>query len=185
MIGCGGDEPVATRGSGRAKKKKKKKKKGAKAGPSVDLSGVPKRLRAVDWKVRDAKAAGKTKADYAEARDPFQPLIEDLLESKGEDPTDDPSLAGADGGKLPVDPNQLKLVAIITGTAVHKAMMVDPTDMGHVIRAGVIIGKPKHRVQRITRNEVILRALEPDAEGGYSTISKFLLTQAELEELLP
>jgi hypothetical protein len=36
-------------------------------------------------------------------------------------------------------------MAIITGTSVHKAMMLDAKNIGHVVRAGDVIGKEPYR----------------------------------------
>ena len=71
----------------------------------------------------------------------------------------------------------------------HEAMVIDSNGLGHVVRAGEIIGKPPMRVARITRNEVLFQSLTPPAEDAdiksKGEVRKVLLTQAELEELLP
>lgn len=50
--------------------------------------------------------------------------------------------------------NQLKLVAIVTGTALPKAMLVDSTGFGHVAKEGDRIGRNGGRITAIRDNEV-------------------------------
>ncbi len=179
LMACGGDKPPARR-STKKKKKKKKKKKAALGKEAIDESKIPAKLRNVDWKKVDAEAIDLQKG----VRDPFKPHVEDLLKARQEDPA-------AGGGdldvKIPEPVGGLELIAIITGTAVHKAMVVDKEGVGHIVRAGEIIGKPPMRVARITRNEVLFKGLTPPEtpDEKEEEVRKVLLTQAELEELLP
>jgi len=142
LMGCDEESPRAqTRGAGTSSKKKRKKR--SKASPSIDKSRLPKKLRDVDWDKVDDLAKGLKKT-----RDPFRPSLADMI-VKAED----------DGEQAPVTQikttisdssvNQLQLIAIITGTAVHKAMVTDGRGLGHIVRQGDIVGqKPPMRVMR-------------------------------------
>lgn len=176
LVACGGDAPTPER----RRAKKKAAKTAAVAKDALDTSKIPAKLRNVDWKKIDSEAIDL----QTDARDPFKPHVEDLLKAQEEDPA-------AGGGdldvKIPEPVKGLALIAIITGTAVHKAMVVDKDGVGHIVRAGEIIGKPPMRVARITRNEVLFKGLTPPEKPDEKEeeIRKVLLTQAELEELLP
>ncbi len=184
LLGCGEEAPRAqTRGvpGGSKKKRKKRKKKALGSGPVIDTSKLPPKLRDVDWSKVDDLARGLKKT-----RDPFRPSLADMI-VKAED----------DGEQTPVTQikttisdssvNELQLIAIITGTAVHKAMVTDGRGLGHIVRQGDIVGqKPPMRVMRITRNEVIFRALAvAQNEKEPREVRKALLTQEELQELQP
>ncbi len=54
----------------------------------------------------------------------------------------------------------LRLIALITGTPVPKAMVVGADGKGRVLREGQLFGKRIHRVQHIRSNEVVLEAVE-------------------------
>ncbi len=184
MLGCGSDAPTgaATRGSGRTPKAKKKKPKpGAQAAGDVDLSKLPAKLRDVDWKAQDDLAQS-----MRETRDPFAPYVEDLIQRDSEgDPNNPVTKIESTIADTPVQ--ALQLIAIITGGAVHKAMVTDNRGLGHIVRPGDIVGAdPPMRLVRITRNEVLFRALEvgPDEEKP-KEVRKVLLSQEELQELLP
>ncbi len=184
LLSCGGDGASSSKpGRARLSKKKKKKKKAKKTVVGgIDTSKIPKKLVNVNWKALDQAGLNLQRQGI---RDPFAPHVDDLLqpEAKGE--------PGGEEAEFPVPEAVpgLQLIAIITGTAVHKAMVIDSNGLGHVVRAGEIIGKPPMRVARITRNEVLFQSLTPSAEEADSNsngeVRKVLLTQAELEELLP
>jgi type IV pilus assembly protein PilP len=68
----------------------------------------------------------------------------------------------------------MRLIAIVTGVSQPKAMLVDPSDVGHVVERGDYIGRPKvvqatgsvsmainWRVDRIRDNEVVLTQQDP------------------------
>lgn len=180
LVGCGDDEPVAaTRGSRRKGKKKKKKKKGQTV--ALDMSRVPAKLKNVDW------GAESTKERDGESRDPFAVFTEGIVVV----PPDETSKGSTPQVLRPIDlydVDELQLIAIITGTALHKAMVTDPTGLGHIVREGDVVGRgTPMRVQRITRNEVLFKPLKaPSAEDNQpKELRKVLLTQEELEELLP
>jgi hypothetical protein len=52
------------------------------------------------------------------------------------------------------DINQLKLVAVLTGTVVPKAMFLDPTSFGHIAKEEDRIGRDGGRIVDIRSNEV-------------------------------
>lgn len=185
LVGCGGDAPTAaSRGSGRSSKAKPKKAESTAAAGEVDLSRLPPKLRDIDWKAQDDLAES-----MRETRDPFKPYVEDLLEAKPCEGNDCPTspTTSIEGVIADTPVEALQLIAIITGGAVHKAMVTDNRGLGHIVRPGDIVGSaPQMRLVRITRNEVLFRALEagPDEEKPRE-VRKALLSQEELQELLP
>jgi type IV pilus assembly protein PilP len=69
---------------------------------------------------------------------------------------------------------EMRLIAIVSGTPTPKAMLVDPLGVGHVVERGMFIGKPQivrasenvlltlnWRVDRIRPNEVVLTREDP------------------------
>lgn len=63
------------------------------------------------------------------------------------------------------DLDQLRLVAVIVGTATPKAMVEDPTGKGHVVKTGTLIGKHWGQVKHIRRGEVIIQEEFRDFTG--------------------
>ena len=74
--------------------------------------------------------------------------------------------------------DQMRLIAIISGVAQPRAMIVDPAGVGHVVERGDYIGRPEvvqtggtegmpvtlnWRVDRIRPNEVVLTREDPTA----------------------
>lgn len=183
LTGCGDDPPTTTqRGSGRAKPKVTAPKPGA-AASAPDDARLPAKLRNVDWTAQDDLSAS-----MRETRDPFAPYVEDLLVKTEDGKTPDEEAVTRIKSIISDTPVEaLQLIAILTGGAVHKAMVTDNRGLGHIVRPGDIVGKdPPMRVVRITRNEVLFRALEvgPDEEKP-KEVQKVLLSQEELQELLP
>ena len=68
---------------------------------------------------------------------------------------------------LPLSPRELDLEAVITGTAVHQAMLSDSSGRGHFVRVGDIIGKSPDfvRVSQITATEILFEPIFR-LEGG-------------------
>lgn len=69
---------------------------------------------------------------------------------------------------------EMRLIGIVSGTARPRAMLVDPSGVGHVVERGVYIGRPQvvqatenvqmmlhWRVDRIRENEVVLTREDP------------------------
>lgn len=186
LVGCGDDPPTApTRGSGDRNKSKKTKANEAAAAATAgpDESKLPAKLRNVDWTAQDDLSAS-----MRETRDPFAPYVEDLLVKTEDGKTGEEEAVTRINSIIADTPVEaLQLIAILTGGAVHKAMVTDNRGLGHIVRPGDIVGKdPPMRVVRITRNEVLFRALEvgPDEEKP-KEVQKVLLSQEELQELLP
>ena len=99
----------------------------------------------------------------------------------------DPSEAACAGPLCIEEASSFDLIAILTGTSVHKAMLRDNHGTGHVVRAGDVVGKSPYRITRITRNEVVMKPLQPPVPGQAAPqeIVKRLVSDEELQELLP
>lgn len=182
LAGCGDDpKPKRQRGVQKSKKKKNKAKRGA-ATAEVDLSKLPPKLRNIDWTATDDLAAS-----MRETRDPFAPYVEDLINTGPDTENPDSPVTKIESAISDTPVDALQLIAIITGGAVHKAMVTDGRGLGHIVRPGEIVGQePPMRVVRITRNEILFRALEKlPEEEKLKEVRKVLLSQEELQELLP
>jgi hypothetical protein len=184
--GCGDEPQVSQRGSGRGGRsaKAKKKKKAAKKKDQIDESNLPVKLRGLkpaDWEIK-----GDLAVLIREGRDPFLPYVADLLavEIETDETSEDRARLGI---KVAVPVRTLKFIAVITGTGVPRAMVEDADGVGHILRPGDVVGdNVPYRVARITRNQVVFKPLQaPDGEEKLEEVSKVLLTQEELAELLP
>ena len=180
LMGCGEDR-APTRGAGPRTagpaKKKKKKKKRKKKGKQKAASTGP-RLRATDWDKED----DLTRTNV-ESRDPFVVFMEEEERKPAETLKPVIEVEGALGDYTV---GQLDLAAIITGTAIHKALMVDPTGEGHVLRRGDIISRADPmRVIRISNNEVVFKPLQPPTPGtAPDFVIKRLWTEQELDAFM-
>lgn len=194
FAGCGDEPQAVSRGFDNVKTKPKaaapKPGKtgdapaaGAAGGAGVDTAKLPAKLRDIDW-----SKSNDLSTSMRETRDPFAPYVDDIVVAK----QDEEGTAAAPVTTIksiiadtPVE--AMQLIAIITGGAVHKAMVTDQGGKGHIVRPGDIVGRePPMRVVRITRNEVLFRALEVEAdEEKPKEVQKVLLSQEELQELLP
>jgi len=182
LAGCGDDPPAQQQ----QRPGRRARAAAVVSGPAVaavDLTRVPKKLQnlqASDW-----AAAPDLARRLRDARDPFKPFVEDLVvvEKPPVVPVDEVRLET----KIQESPGSLTLIAIITGTPVHEAMVTDRNGFGHTIRQGDMVGDEiPYRVARITRNEVLFQPIQPPtAENKLEDVRKALLTQDELEELLP
>ena len=63
------------------------------------------------------------------------------------------------------DIDQLKLVAVVVGTATPIAMVQDPSGLGHVVREGTLMGKHWGQVKHIRRGEIIIQEEFRDFTG--------------------
>ena len=184
LSGCGEEEQTVTRrGSGRRSRRKPRKKVADQ--PAIDESKLPPKLRGL--KPKDWEIPGDVAVGLREGRDPFQAKLADLIETKVETEAEGRKRRFELGIKVPVPVESLHLVAVITGTGVPTAMVKDGLGLGHVVRPGDVVGDSvPYRVTRITRNQVVFKPLQaPDGEEKLKDVSKVLLTQEELEELLP
>jgi type IV pilus assembly protein PilP len=81
---------------------------------------------------------------------------------------------------------EMHLIALVTGTARPKAMLLDPAGVGHVVERGDYLGRPKviqatgnvsmtinWRVDRIRENEVVLTQQDP-ADPSRVALTKIL-----------
>ena len=142
--GC--EEEKAERGMGRGKastpkKKTERKSRRSESASRGDLAESEEYLH-------------KETQNY---RSPFRNFLREFVEQPG----------GEEGEgmehKTPLEQFALKsyhLIGIITGTAVPKAMVVDPSGFGHLVRPGDRIGKEGAKVVRIQTNEVWLQTTE-------------------------
>jgi hypothetical protein len=182
LTACGDDTPVTTLRRGNATPEP------AAAGSSApaiknEFEGldIPEKLKHVDWKSKD-----DLDRDLRDTRDPFQIHLDDIR-PKTEGPAAGAQENPCNGELCDDEASGLQLIGIITGTAVHKAMMVDARGVGHMVRAGDVVGRSPYRITRITRNEVVLKPLQPPLAGQAAPqeIVKRLVSQEELQELLP
>lgn len=90
-------------------------------------------------------------------RDPFRSPLDDLIAELAHTPKTCPLC------RWEVD--QLKLVAVITGTGSPVAMVEDPNGLGHMLRQGTSIGKTGGKVTSIQRDQVVVTEISHDPFG--------------------
>ncbi len=89
-------------------------------------------------------------------RDPFRSPLEDL------------AVAKTTVGRCPLcrwSVDQLKLVAVITGTGNPVGMVEDPDGVGHIVRPGTSVGRVGGRVSSIQRDAIVVTELSHDPFG--------------------
>ena len=102
-------------------------------------------------------------------RDPFLPL----------------ETSGASGVMQPTYPlqsfdlDQLKLVGIIWDVRSPKAMLMDPTGKGYIVKSGERIGRNNGRISRIRENELIIVESFEASDRKVSFQTKVMRLQAE------
>ena len=144
---------------------------------SASPAALPEKLRrqelleASGWSSSEAVRA----ALEGNLRDPFLPDLPEL-QLKQDVRADRAEIERRLRVTLPLSPRELELQAVITGTAVHQAMLSDSSGLGHFVRVGDIIGKSPDfvRVAQITSTEVVFEPIFK-LEGG---------SEADREELL-
>ncbi len=103
-------------------------------------------------------------------RDPFRSPLDDLI-----------AVAGASPKTCPLcrwEVDQLKLVAVITGTGNPVAMVEDPNGLGHMLRQGTSVGKQGGRVTSIQRDQVVVTEIAHDPFGKVvQNLSKMKIEQ--------
>jgi Tfp pilus assembly protein PilP len=76
--------------------------------------------------------------------------------------------------------NQLELSAIISSVAIPKAMFIDPSGFGHVVKEGDKIGRNGGVVTDIRDNEVDVQETTSEGEGAASQVRTLRLREAEI-----
>jgi hypothetical protein len=151
--------------------------------------------------------AGKSAAAAAEGERKFEALVfrdEDFNESvRNRDPFKSYSTVfrarGPEDSQRPVimpttSIEEMRLIAIVTGLARPKAMLVDPAGVGHVVERGDYLGRPKviqaagsvsmtlnWRVDRIRDNEVVLTQQDP-ADPTRIALTKIIPLREEVAQ---
>ena len=178
LFGCEDDAPVYARKSSRgtgAKKTTIKKKR-------PTCRKLPANLVAASWTERKGLVE-QAKANTL--RDPFEVSAENLVEVEQEaEQVGDPRLDSVVDG---YEVAELKFTMAVTGQPPAFALLKDPSGFGHDVYVGDIVGtKPRMRVEAITNNEIIFRAVERmKGADAPRELRKSLLSQEELQELQP
>ncbi len=149
LAGCGDDGPKR-RSIASRRKAAKQAEQAAKKGEAPDKS------KRAPIEVSEDEGLYEHE-EGAKLRDPFYSYLAEF-QRKAEGP------ATEDVRRSPTemyDVGQYRLIGVISGTPVPKAMVVDPTGFGHVIRPGDRIGKQGGRVAAIYSNEVVIRTPNP------------------------
>jgi type IV pilus assembly protein PilP len=89
-------------------------------------------------------------------RDPFRNPLDDMVTSRAIE-------SHCPLCRWSVD--QLKLVAVVTGTANPLAMVEDPDGIGHMVRQGTQVGKNSGKVTAIRRDQVVIAETTHDPFG--------------------
>jgi type IV pilus assembly protein PilP len=105
-------------------------------------------------------------------RDPFRSPIDDLLVTQ---------TATSHCPLCRWDVDQLKLVAVVTGTGSPVAMVEDPNGVGHMVRQGTTVGKLGGKVTSIQRDLVVV------TESSHDPFGKLVQnhTQLKIEQAQP
>ena len=90
-------------------------------------------------------------------RDPFKTYFDELLVRESEQR----NLSELQRFEL----ENLKLVAVVAGTATPMALLEDPTGKGHTIKIGTLLGKKFGQVKQIRRGEVDIQEEFRDFTG--------------------
>jgi len=150
VAACGDD----AKPSGRRRRGKKKKKASA---ASVDSAGA--QGDAAKGRGPDQEGAAYSFNDNFSGRDPFRSYIRDFAVSTGEE---DEAMDQIRTHLERFDLSELRPIAIITGTPVPKAMVTDPSGMGHVIQPGTRLGRRGGKVVRIATNAIVVRHVDEE-----------------------
>ena len=179
LYGCEEDTPVRvvkSRGTKTSKTSKSAKKK------RPNCRKMPANLVAASWVEREGLVE-QAKANTL--RDPFEVSAENLAEDEQEtEKVGDPRLDSVVAG---YEVAELKFTMSVTGQPPAFALLKDPSGFGHDVYVGDIVGsKPRMRVEAITNNEIIFRAVERvKGSDAPLELKKSLLTPEELQELQP
>jgi len=111
---------------------------------TLESAGVPQRVVVAPQQLREAppvfnyQPAGK--------KDPFRPFFHDDGDHR---PRSNEPLAQ-------FEIEQLRLTAVLVGTATPTALIEDPTGLGHLVRVGTIVGRDGAQVKHIRRGQIVL-----------------------------
>jgi type IV pilus assembly protein PilP len=122
---------------------------------------IVKKKKEEEKKVPPVKTATAEDFVYSPVgkRDPFRPFYVDLDEE--EEAKNKRELTELQHFEM----DQLRLVAIVGGTSQPMAMFEDPTGKGHEVTTGTPIGRNGGRVNKISKDEVVIMEELPDATG--------------------
>lgn len=118
------------------------------AKPAPPASKPPEVAEAAPVEVYSYSAIGK--------RDPFRSPLDDLIIA---------SSASTACALCKWEVDQLRLVAVVTGTGNPVAMVEDPDGVGHVVRQGTQVGKRNGKVTTIRRDELLVVEVGHDPFG--------------------
>jgi type IV pilus assembly protein PilP len=163
-LGCGKGEKTVT-------KEAQKKQTPSKTPPTVK-SQKGETKSAMEQVAYYYNPAGKI--------DPFRPLIvEEAKSSKG---------VGSKIGNLQplqrFDPDQLRLVGIISDTKPPRALIEDVAGDGYIVTPGTLIGRNEGVVESIHENEIVIEEKQLDMQGKLvkKKISMKIRQPEEMEE---
>ncbi len=148
VAACGDD----AKPSGRRRRNKKKKPSAAADASGAQDDGAKGRGPAQE-------GAAYSFNDNFSGRDPFRSYIRDFAVSTGEE---DEGMDQIRTHLERFDLSELRPIAIITGTPVPKAMVTDPSGMGHVIQPGTRLGRRGGKVVRISTNAIVVRHVDEE-----------------------
>jgi len=124
-------------------KKERKKQK------SLPVAAPTAVIRKDIVEVKETKKAPKFIYTSEGKRDPFKTFIKKAKVKKVK-------------STIPLTPlqeydiTQLRLTGIISGLNENKAMVTDPAGKGYILKKGTLIGKNFGRVEKISKNEVVV-----------------------------
>ncbi|MDF1564911.1 MAG: pilus assembly protein PilP [Deltaproteobacteria bacterium] len=117
-------------------------------------------------------AEAATEAEYVYnpigKRDPFRSPYVDIRIVKGPDEDGRPERERGPLQRWGVE--QLQLRATITGTGSPMAMLVDPENVGHVVRRGALVGKNWGKVTAIRGDCIVITEQLRDASGAVTAV---------------
>ena len=182
VFACGDDNIQTSRGFGNKAKRPAKVKKFQTAKEEPTCRKRPPNLVAAQWEERSTLV---DKAKSNTLRDPFAVAGDHLVEEVPE--SDENSALQLNSVVDGFEVTELKFTMSVTGQPPVFAVLRDPSGFGHDVYIGDIVGtRPRMRVEAITSNEIVFRAVERIGDDDQTReLKKTLLTPEELQELLP
>jgi len=140
---------------------KKKRRRRGRGGAAATTAKKPGTAAGAD---KAAEGAKKEETEYEfgegfDGRDPFRSYLAEFVQ------TAEAGEKGMSELRTPLENyelTELRPIALITGTPVPKAMVTDPSGLGHVIRPGTRIGRRGGKVVRISTNAIVVRHIEEE-----------------------